>query len=284
MKSVTGAFFGSCAWAHDRFTDLDVKPVIIGRPGASGVSCTNKSIGALGLSLIVQIYSPLSINLTGLNCKLKFFGFSDLCRRRKKGCDIKKEKIENHRLIAASRIRTYPLILLHWPAIYKLYYCLTWFPGQFFNFQNRFFTNDTGAGQCQVGTSSCNNFFRWSFIRFCDGRQNEEKKRKKKTKNVIFRAGMRTLFCLLACYASPCFTIRVSSFPFHFTWREAKKVCVTNAFWTKALLCNKFFYETFMEIFNDFFPRAIQKAALIKQNDFQLFLCFSSEQREWFMS
>lgn len=81
MKSVTGAFFGSCTWAHDRLTDRDVKPVIIGRPGASAMSWTNKSIGSFGLSLIVQIYSPLSINFTGLKCKLKFFGFSDLWKR-----------------------------------------------------------------------------------------------------------------------------------------------------------------------------------------------------------
>lgn len=81
MNSVTGSFFGSCTWAHDRFTDLDVNPVIIGRPGASGMSCTNKSTGSLGLSLIVQIYSPLSISFTGLKCKLKFFGFSDLWKR-----------------------------------------------------------------------------------------------------------------------------------------------------------------------------------------------------------
>lgn len=50
---MTGAFLGSCACAQERFTDRDVKPVIMGRPGASGMSCTNKSIGSAGgLSLI----------------------------------------------------------------------------------------------------------------------------------------------------------------------------------------------------------------------------------------
>lgn len=87
MKFVTGAFLGSCTWAQERLTERDVKPVIIGRPGASGMSCTNKSIGSPGLSLIVQIYSPLSISFTGLKCKLKFFGFSDLW---KKGWKTKK--------------------------------------------------------------------------------------------------------------------------------------------------------------------------------------------------
>lgn len=75
---MTGAFLGSCTWAHDKLTDLDVKPVIIGRLGGSGTSCTNKSIGSLGLSFAIQMYSPLSINFKGLKCKLKFFGFNDL--------------------------------------------------------------------------------------------------------------------------------------------------------------------------------------------------------------
>lgn len=81
MKFVTGAFLGSCACAQDKLTDREVKPVIIGRLGGSGMSCTSKSIGSVGCSLITQIYSPLSINLTGLKYKLKFFGFNDLWKR-----------------------------------------------------------------------------------------------------------------------------------------------------------------------------------------------------------
>lgn len=37
-KWVTGAFLGSCEWAHDKFIERDVKLVINGRPGASGTS------------------------------------------------------------------------------------------------------------------------------------------------------------------------------------------------------------------------------------------------------
>lgn len=90
-KSMTGAFLCDCACAHDKFTERDVNPVIIGRLGASGTSCTTNSVGSAPLlSFIVQKYSPLSINFTGLNCKLKFFAFSD--RWKKKidpyGCEV----------------------------------------------------------------------------------------------------------------------------------------------------------------------------------------------------
>lgn len=37
-KCVTGAFLGSCEWAHDKFIERDVKLVINGRSGASGTS------------------------------------------------------------------------------------------------------------------------------------------------------------------------------------------------------------------------------------------------------
>ena len=137
---MTGAFLGSWTCAQDKLTDREVKPVIIGRLGGSGMSCTNKSTGSDGISLIRQVYSPLSINFKGLNSKLKFFGFSDLWKK------------DNRRLITwllffTNHCQTYPLILLQWFTIYILDYCLTRLPGQFFNFQNRFFTNDTGTGQ-----------------------------------------------------------------------------------------------------------------------------------------
>lgn len=53
-------------------------------------------------------------------------------------------------------IFTYPLVMLLWLlTIYKLYYYLTGFPGQFFNFKNSFFTN-ARTGKCQVGSSNGN--------------------------------------------------------------------------------------------------------------------------------
>lgn len=39
---MTGAFRGSCEWAHDKFIDRDVKLVINGRSGASGMSVIKK--------------------------------------------------------------------------------------------------------------------------------------------------------------------------------------------------------------------------------------------------
>lgn len=43
-KCDTGAFRGSCEWAHDKFIDRDVKLVINGLSGASGTSEMEKQI------------------------------------------------------------------------------------------------------------------------------------------------------------------------------------------------------------------------------------------------
>lgn len=81
IKSVTGAFLGSCDCAQDRFTEREVNVIINGRAGISGISWTNKSITTVGLfrSLNKQIYSAESESFTGLNSKLKFFGFKNRC-------------------------------------------------------------------------------------------------------------------------------------------------------------------------------------------------------------
>lgn len=80
---------------------------------------------------------------------------------------------------------TYPLLILllirwlircFWLSISNMilgYYCLTRFPGQFFNFQNRFFIQCV-AWQRQVLSCSCDNFFRWMFFSFYNGIKNEK--------------------------------------------------------------------------------------------------------------